>query len=88
MGLFNFAKPSSNNGGEDIVIIVGDEQITVPAAEAAGLTVEQLFERFASNIADVSRINRFVSTGRVINGTAPAESGTVYSGAIASESKG
>ena len=86
MGLFNFAAPSDNN--QEIQLIVNDETITVPAAEAEGLSVAELFRRFASSVCDVSRINRYVSLGRIIEGSAKAEAGVVYSGAIASESKG
>lgn len=87
MGLFNFAKPESN-AAQDIQLVVNAETVTVPAAEAQGLTVAELFSRFASNLCDVSRINRYVSTGRIVAGTAAAEAGTVYSAAIASEAKG
>jgi len=91
MGLFSFAKPSSNdnNGAnQDIQLIVNSETITVPAAEAAGLTVRDLFTRFADGVADVARINRFVNAGSIIDGSTLAVPGTVYSGAIASEAKG
>lgn len=87
MGLFNFAKPESN-AAQDIQLVVNAETVTVPAAEAQGLTVAELFSRFASSLCDVSRINRYVSTGRIVSGTAVAEAGTVYSAAIASEAKG
>ena len=87
MGLFNFSAPS-NNEAQDIQLIVNDETVTVPAAEAEGLSVSELFRRFAGNICDTTRINRYVSLGRIIDGSAKAEAGVVYSGAIASESKG
>lgn len=87
MGLFNFAKPDAS-AGQDIQLVVNAETVNVPAAEAAGMTVAELFSRFASNLCDVSRINRYVSTGRIVAGTAVAEAGTVYSAAIASEAKG
>ena len=86
MGLFNFSAPSDNN--QEIQLIVNDETITVSAAEAEGLSVAELFRRFANSVCDVNRINRYVSLGRIIDGTAKAEPGVVYSGAIASESKG
>ena len=87
MGLFNFSAPSDNTA-QEIQLIVNDETVTVPAAEANGLTVAELFSRFASSVCDVARINRYVSLGRIIDGSAKAEAGVVYSGAIASESKG
>lgn len=87
MALFNFSKPSATEGN-DIQLMVNDETITVPAAEAKGLSVADLFRRFASGVCDVERINRYVALGRVVNGTSQAEEGTLYSAAIASESKG
>ena len=87
MALFNFSKPSGSEG-QDIQILINDETVTVPAAEAQGLTVSELFSRFASTVCDVSRINRFVAQGRIVAGSATVEAGTIYSGAIASESKG
>ena len=89
MALFNFSRPSSNNDGVDAIqLIINDETIEVSGADAAGLTVAQLFNKYAAGSCDVSRINRYVAQGRIVSGTTPAESGTVYSGAIASESKG
>ena len=89
MALFNFSRPSNNdNTNEVIQLIINDETIEVSGADAAGLTVAQLFNKYAASSCDVSRINRYVAQGRIVSGTTPAESGTVYSGAIASESKG
>lgn len=90
MGIFNFSRPAANNGseGQDIQLLVNEETVTVSAAEAAGKTVSELFQQFAAGICDVSRINRFVAEGRVVCGSATVEAGTIYRGAIASESKG
>lgn len=87
MALFNFSRPGSSDE-QDIQILVNDETVTVPAAEARGLTVAELFSRFASSVCDVTRINRYVAQGRIVAGSATVEAGTIYSGAIASESKG
>ena len=88
MGLFNFSAPSNSSEGQDVQILINDESITVPAAEAKGMTVAQLFTRFASGVCDVTRINRYVAQGRIVSGTSNVEEGTIYSGAIASEAKG
>ena len=91
MALFNFNRPANNEAGspnEVIRLIINDETIEVSAAQAAGKTVEQLFAEYASESADVSRINRYVAQGRIVSGNTTAEAGTVYSGAITSESKG
>ena len=88
MGLFNFSAPSNNDGAQDIQLIVNDETVTVPAREATGLSVAELFSRFADGICDTGRINRYISLGRIVDGSAKAEAGVIYSGAIASESKG
>jgi len=87
MGLFNFSKPDAS-AGQDIVLIVNEDQVSVPASEATGLTVAQLFNKFASTLCDTNRINRYINQGRIVQGTAPALEGTIYSAAIASESKG
>ena len=88
MGLFNFSKPSNNDNAQDIQLIVNDETVSVSAAEAQGMTVKEVFRRFASNIADTTRVNRFVAQGRIVAADSQVESGTIYSAAIASESKG
>ena len=89
MGLFNFSKPASNdNGGEPIELIINDERITVSPAEAANMTVKQVFERFAGGSADLSRVNRYVAQGRVVAPDSVVEAGTIYSAAISSETKG
>ncbi len=94
MALFNFNRNNTNTSSasaetvQEVVLIVNDERIIVSAAEASGLTVAELFGRYASNSADVSRINRYVAQGRIVAGSSAAEAGTVYSGAISSESKG
>ncbi len=86
MSLFNFSRPS--NDDQQIQLIVNDETITVPAGEANGMTVEQAFGRYASSYCDTGRINRYVAQGRIVNGTSRIQPGTVYSGAVSSESKG
>ena len=88
MGLFKFSKPSNGSEGQDVQILINDETVTIPAAEATGMTVAELFCRFASTVCDVNRINRYVTQGRIVTGTAVVEAGMIYSGAIASESKG
>jgi len=95
MALFNFNRSSVNSNNNDsngvnnvIRLIINDETIEVPTAQAAGLNIRQVFERFAADSCDVTRINRFVAQGRIIAGNTTVEGGNVYSGAIASESKG
>ena len=88
MGLFNFNAPSNNDGGQDIELIINDERITVSASEADGLTVAQVFSRFASDSADTSRVNRYVAQGTIVAADSVVEPGTIYSAAIASETKG
>ena len=88
MSLFSFAKPSNSSSEQDIQLNVNSESLTVPAAEARGLTVRELFVRFAADIADVKRINRFINSGDIVDGSDLAKPGTVYSGSITSESKG
>jgi len=95
MALFNFNRSSvnsnDNNDGDVnnvIRLIINDETIEVSAAEAAGMSIKEVFERFASEACDVTRINRFVAQGRIIPCSTNVEGGNVYSGAISSEAKG
>ena len=89
MGLFNFNAPSNNaDAAQDVELIINDERITVSGAEANGLTVAQIFNRFASGVADLSRINRYVAQGKIVAADSTVEPGTIYSAAIASETKG
>jgi len=90
MGLFSFSKPSDNAGdsNKEIQLIINSETINVPFEEAEGKTIQQVFARFANSVCDTNRINRFVSLGRIIAPSSVVEAGTVYSGSIASESKG
>mgnify|MGYP001240729942 CR=1 FL=1 len=89
MGLFNFNAPSNDNAdGQNIELIINDERVTVSAAEASNMTVKQVFDRFASASADVSRVNRYVAQGRIVAPDSIVEAGTIYSAAIASETKG
>ncbi len=95
MGLFNFnlgnSDSNSSNGGDtacEIELQLNEETVTVSAAEAKGLTVRQVFERFADRLGDVARINKFVTAGRIVNDDTAVEPGMIYRGAIASEAKG
>jgi len=90
MALFNFGRPesNSNNSNEVVRLVINEETIEVPMAEAQGKTVAEVFAKFASDSCDVARINRYVAQGRIVSGNSPVEANTVYSGAITSESKG
>ena len=87
MGLFNFSQPDASVG-QDIQLLINDETVTIPAVEAKDMSVREVFAKFASTMCDTNRINRFVSQGRIVAGDSRAEAGTIYTGAIASESKG
>lgn len=87
MGLFNFSAPDAS-AGQDIQLLINDETVTIPAVEAQGMSVREVFAKFASSLCDTTRINRYVSQGRIVAGDSKAAPGTIYSGAIASESKG
>lgn len=88
MGLFSFSKPSENNAVQEVQLVLNDDSVNVPFEEVQGMSVAEVFRRFGSGMGDVARINRFVAQGRIVNATAVVEAGTVYSGAVASESKG
>jgi hypothetical protein len=93
MGLFNFnlgnsTTATSGSTPEIIQLALNEEIVTVTAAEAKGLTIEQLFNRFASALGDTARISRYICAGRIVEGTSTPEVGMIYRGAVSSESKG
>lgn len=104
MGLFNFTFAPTITGTtaastsaadatqpaapQVIELVLNEESVTVPLAEAAGRTIEQLFGDYADELGDVDRVSRYVAAGRIVNGTDIPEAGVIYRGAIASESKG
>jgi hypothetical protein len=94
MGLFNFniGNSNSNNQGgsadREIELQLNEDSVTISAAEAKGLSVREVFERFASRLGDVDRINKFVTAGRIVNDDTAVEPGMIYRGAISSEAKG
>lgn len=90
MSLFDaFFSGNNSNTADHVVLNAGTEEVKVPANEAQGKTLQQLFAQYAEQLGiDVERINRFVDAGRVVPGTTQVQLGRVYSGAVNSESKG
>lgn len=89
MGLFNFARPNASGTDTSVIqLALNEEIVTVPAEQAKGKTISELFTLFASQLGDTSRINRYVAAGRIVDATATPEPGTIYRGAVGSESKG
>jgi len=92
MGFFNFGTKTTaattETNTRPIILQFNEEEITVSAQDAAGKTVGELFEEFASDLGDVDRVNRYVAAGQVISASTGAAPGTVYRAAITSESKG
>jgi len=60
----------------------------VSADDAEGKTIEELFSEYGSDLGDVKRITRYVSAGQIVSDDAAVVPGTIYRGAITSESKG
>lgn len=84
-----FNNTSNNNTVDEVILTAGTEKVTVPATEAKGKTIGQLFAQYASVLGiDADRINRFVDAGRIISENTPVEVGHSYSGAVSGESKG
>lgn len=96
MGFFKFANNTTSNATEGvtterkpIVLQLNEESITIPASEAEGKTVSQLFEEYASDLGgDIDRVSRFVAAGQIVSQDTVVQLGTIYRGAITSESKG
>lgn len=94
MGLFSLLKTNSNsntqsaNNQQDIQLCLNEESLTISAAQASGLTIAQLFERFAGGLGDTSRIIRYCAAGTIVDGDSTPVPGTIYRGAVNSESKG
>ena len=93
MGFFNFNKTTNNAAGDDaarkpVILQLNEEQIEVSADDAEGKTIEELFSEYGSDLGDVKRITRYVSAGQIVSDDAAVVPGTIYRGAITSESKG
>jgi len=96
MGFFNFNTNTNTNNaaGDDaaarkpIILQLNEEQIEVSADDAEGKTVADLFSEYGSDLGDVDRITRYVSAGQIVSDDAAVVPGTIYRGAITSETKG
>lgn len=88
MGFFNFNKPSNTTSAQPIVLQLNEESVTVTAAEAEGKTILELFQDHAADLGDIDRVSRFINAGQVVNGSDVVQPGTVYRGAVTSETKG
>jgi hypothetical protein len=84
-----FSGQNNSTDKEVIILAAGTEEIQIPASEAQGKTVQQLFQEHSEELGvDAERINRFVDAGRIIDGTASVQSGRKYSGSTNSDTKG
>ena len=93
MGFFNFGATSNNTTAtsterKPVILQLNEEQITISPADAEGKSVAELFSQYADDLGDTSRINRFVAAGQIVGSDTIVELGTVYRGAITSETKG
>lgn len=93
MGFFNFGSNNTSTTAasterKPVILQLNEEQITISPADAEGKSVAELFSQYADDLGDTDRINRFVAAGQIVNGDTVVELGTVYRGAITSETKG
>lgn len=91
MGFFNFGNQSTattSTEGKPVILQLNEEQITIDPSVAEGKSVSELFSQFADDLGDTDRITRFVAAGQIVNGDTVVTLGTVYRGAITSETKG
>jgi hypothetical protein len=84
-----FSGQNSSTDKEVVILAAGTEEVIIPASEAEGKTVQQLFQEHSEQLGiDEERVNRFVDAGRIIDGTATVQSGHKYSGSTNSDTKG
>lgn len=92
MGFFNFntktAAAATTTERKPVILQLNEEQITIDPSDAEGKSVAELFDQYADDLGDTDRINRFVAAGQIVNGDTVVTLGTVYRGAITSETKG
>ena len=94
MGFFRFNTTTTNSTSDTIerkpvVLQLNEEQITIPASDAAGKTIGQLFQEHSDQLGgDASRISRYVAAGQIISQDTIVQLGTIYRAAVLSESKG
>lgn len=91
MGFFNFGNQSTATTSTErkpVILQLNEEQITIDPSVAEGKSVSELFSEFADDLGDTDRITRFVAAGQIVNGDTVVTLGTVYRGAITSETKG
>ena len=83
----------SSAGGDDdnqrpVLLQLNDESVTVSAADAAGLSVRELFTRFAESLGDTARLNNFVMNSRAVTPATIVEPGATVRAAVTTDSKG
>lgn len=95
MGFFNFGAANNSNTTDaasterkPVILQINEESITIPPADAEGKSIAELFNQYAGELGDVDRVNRYVAAGQIVNGDTVVSLGTVYRGAITSETKG
>lgn len=91
MGFFNFGTKSSDVTSTErkpVILQLNEEQITIDPSDAEGKSVSELFNQYADDLGDTSRITRFVAAGQIVAADTVVALGTVYRGAITSETKG
>jgi hypothetical protein len=98
MALFNFSfntpspAPNEPTKGDDNSVVIlqyNAASVTIPAADAEGKTVEQLFEEYEDELdgADTSEAT-FMKSGQVVESDSTVKAGTVYRACITSDTKG
>lgn len=92
MSFFDSFFNNSNSNSTDtsmVVLTAGTERVEIPASDAQGKTVSQLFQQYGEQLGvDTDRINRYVDAGRIVTADTPVEPGRSYSGNTTAESKG
>lgn len=86
--LFGRTTESTESTSGDVVLEVGAERIAIATDQAAGKTLNELFNEYSDRLGvDAERISRFIDAGTIVPGTQTVQSGHVYRGTVVSETK-
>lgn len=79
----------SSDQSAPVVIMMNAESYNVPAENARGKTISQLFAEYGVNVgADPARVTNYTLNGEIWPGETPVRPGETWRGSVNSEGKG